>query len=77
MKGATVRFDRPDQHTQAEAGKAFLTVTYDVTNNGTGGGGYPFVQEDVKLTTPGGLSERAVETPDRAHRATARRSRTC
>jgi hypothetical protein len=63
VKGATVRFDRPDQHTQAEAGKAFLTVTYDVTNNGTGGGGYPFVQEDVKLTTPGGLSERAVETP--------------
>ncbi len=56
VDGAEVRFDVPDDHVAAEAGQAFLTVAFTVTNNDQFPGGYAFVRDDVRLETPSGIT---------------------
>jgi hypothetical protein len=51
-----LRADVPETHRQMEAGELALTITFDVTNSGTGGGGYAFGPDNLALTRPDGTT---------------------
>jgi hypothetical protein len=51
-----LRADVPETHRQSEAGELVLTIGFDVTNSGTGGGGYAFGPDNLALTRPDGTS---------------------
>jgi hypothetical protein len=61
--GGELRFDVPDEHEPAEAGKAYLTLHFAVTNNSTFAGGYAFAGEDLRLETPSGITLAPDEFP--------------
>jgi hypothetical protein len=61
--GGELRFDIPDEHEPAEAGKAYLTLSFAVTNNSSFAGGYAFAGEDLRLETPSGITLAPDEFP--------------
>jgi hypothetical protein len=61
--GGELRFDIPDEHEPAEAGKAYLTLSFAVTNSSSFAGGYAFVGEDLRLETPSGITLAPDEFP--------------
>jgi hypothetical protein len=71
LEAGEVRFDRPDNHTAADEGKAFLHVTYAVTFTGDFAGGYPFGTDETRLRTPGDLALAPVEHPIELLRASS------
>lgn len=56
LHGAEVRFDVPEDHSAAEAGTAFLTVSFSLTNSSSFAGGYAFGGQDLRLETPAGMA---------------------
>jgi hypothetical protein len=58
-----LRFDIPDEHEPAETGKAYLTLSFAVTNNSSFAGGYAFAGEDLRLETPSGITLAPDEFP--------------
>ena len=69
-----LRADIPETHGEVDKGQFALTIDFDATNNGTGGGGYPFVDDNLALTLPDGTTV----APDKApiellgHKATTK-----
>jgi hypothetical protein len=61
--GGELRFDVPDEHEPAEAGKAYLTLSFAVTNASSFAGGYAFAGEDLRLETPSGITLAPDEFP--------------
>jgi hypothetical protein len=61
--GGELRFDVPDEHEPAEAGKAYLTLAFAVTNDSSFAGGYAFAGEDLRLETPSGITLAPEEFP--------------
>jgi len=61
--GGELRFDVPDEHEPAEAGKAYLTLSFAVTNSSSFAGGYAFAGEDLRLETPSGITLAPDEFP--------------
>lgn len=56
IEGGELRFDVPEEHESAEAGKVFLTVAFAVTNTSDFAGGYAFAGQDLRLETPSGTT---------------------
>ena len=57
-----VRADIPATHDEVEKDQLALSLDFDITNNGTGGGGYAFVADNLALTLPDGTTV----APDKA-----------
>lgn len=51
-----LRADIPATHAPTEQNQLALTINFDVTNSGTGGGGYPLADDNFALTTPDGTT---------------------
>ena len=56
VHGGELRADVPETHRQTEAGTLALTIDLDITNSGTGGGGYAFGPDNLALTRPDGAT---------------------
>jgi hypothetical protein len=57
-----LRADIPENHAQVKKEQLALSIDLDVTNHGTGGGGYAFVADNLALTLPDGTTV----APDKA-----------
>lgn len=51
-----LRADIPETHAQTDQNQLALTINFDVTNSGTGGGGYPLIDDNFALTMPDGTT---------------------
>jgi hypothetical protein len=72
--GGELRADIPETHGEVDAGQLALTIDFDATNNGTGGGGYAFVDDNLALELPDGTTVAPDDAPIEllGHRATTK-----
>jgi hypothetical protein len=61
--GGELRADIPETHRQVEKEKLALSIGFDVTNSGTGGGGYAFGPDNLALTLPDGTTVAPDDSP--------------
>jgi hypothetical protein len=74
VHGGELRADIPESHGQVPAEQLALTLDFDITNSGTGGGGYAFVPDNLALTLPDGTTVAPDDSPIEllGHQATLR-----
>jgi hypothetical protein len=58
-----IRADIPETHGETDKDQLALTIKFDVTNSGTGGGGYPLVDDNFALTLPDGTTVAPDDAP--------------